>query len=204
MIRVRSATLDDLPALTGVLADAFSVKMHVLFGRDPARIRTILGAIYQGPLARGFDGIILAEREGQIVGVLVIEPMPWSGADVHRLNATIDTELSAWRRQWNRLGYTVFTHGPDDGDAYLSDVGVLPAARGQGVGKALVAEAEVWAIAHERRALTLWVASNNPVARHLYERAGMVAVIHEVNVLSGLLYGIPRWTYMRKDLPPCL
>jgi ribosomal protein S18 acetylase RimI-like enzyme len=203
MIRVRSATIADLPALTAVLSDAFNVKMNVLFGRQPDRVRTILSAIYRGPLLRGFDGILVAERESRVVGALVIEPMPWSSEDVHRLNAMIDGELNAWRRAWNRLGYTVFTHGPDEGDAYLSDVGVLRSARGEGVGKALVAEAERWAIARNRRAMTLWVASNNAVARRLYERAGMVAARHEINLLSGILYGIPRWTYMRKELPPC-
>lgn len=200
MIRVRPASPDDLPALTRVLMDAFSVKMGVLFGRNRERTGRILSAIYSGPLARGYDGILVAELDRQIVGGLVIEPMPWGYDDVNRLEVAIRTELGTWRRWWNRIGFSIFNHGPEEGDAYLSDVGVLTSARGRGVGRALVRDAEKWAIHHERQAMTLWVASNNPVARHIYERAGMVTVRSEFNLLSGLLYGIPRWTYMRKQL----
>ncbi len=200
MIRVRPAHPDDLPGLTRVLVDAFSVKMRLLFGRDPARTQRLLTSIYSGPLARGYDGILVAELDQQIVGGLVIEPMPWGYEDVNRLEVAIRTELGTWRRWWNGIGFSIFTHGPEEGDAYLSDVGVLHSVRGQGIGKALVRNAEAWAIFHERQAMTLWVASNNPVARHIYERAGMAVVRHEFNLLSGLLYGIPRWTYMRKPL----
>ena len=51
-----------------------------------------------------------------------------------------------------------------------------------------------------RERLSLWVASNNHIARHVYEKAGMVVVREEVSWLSGLLYGVPRWAYMRKAL----
>lgn len=197
---MRPAALEDLPAMTCVLSDAFNVKMRVLFGRNVQQAQRVWGSIYSGPLARGYDGILIAELDRQPVGVLVIEPMPWSYEDVERLDLAIKTELGRWRRFWNQIGFSVFSHGPEDGDAYLSDVGVLSSARGKGVGKALVRQAEGWAVVHQRRALTLWVASNNAVARHVYERAGMVAQRHEFNLLSGLLYGIPRWTYMRKKL----
>lgn len=200
MIRVRPAALEDLPAMTHVLADAFGVKMRVLYGRDPERIRRILTTMYRGPLSREYDGLLIAELDRQVVGVLVIEPMPWDGSDADRLVRVLATELSAWRQMFTRIGFSVFSHGPNVGDAYLSDVGVLSSARGKGVGKALVQHAEGWAIAHQRTALALWVASNNPVARRLYERAGMVALHHEINLLSGVLYGVPRWTYMRKVL----
>jgi len=200
MIRVRPACSDDLPALVHIVAEAFNVKMHVLFGRDPVRVRRMLSGIYSGPLSYGYDGLLLAELDRTPVGVLVIEPMPWGSEDATRLELLVRTELSAWRRWWNRIGFSVFSHGPEEGDAYLSDVSVLKRARGRGVGTALVRNAEAWAGAHQRRALTLWVASNNRTARHLYERAGLVATKHEFNWLSGALFGIPRWTYMCKQL----
>ncbi len=199
---MRPAVLDDLPAATRVLNEAFNVKMRVLFGRDPKRVERLLTSIYSGPLASGYDGILIAELDRQPVGVLVIEPMPWGYADVQRLQLAVQTELGGWRRWWNEVGFSVFSHGPEAGDAYLSDVGVLRSARGQGIGKALVRQAENWAIAHEREALALWVASNNAPALHIYQRAGMLPVRHEFNLLSGLMYGIPRWTYMRKALSP--
>ena len=200
MIRVRPAGPDDLSVLTQIIADVFSVKMHVLFGRDRTRILAMLARMYRGPLARGYDGLLLAELDRQPVGALAIEPMPWYGEDIAEIDLAMRTELSGWRRWWNHLGFGVFSHGPEDGDAYLTDVSVIKSARRRGVATALVQQAEVWAVAHHRRALSLWVASNNPTARHVYERIGMVAVLREFNVISGLLYGIPSWTYMRKSL----
>ncbi|MHB8629012.1 MAG: GNAT family N-acetyltransferase [Aggregatilineales bacterium] len=200
MIRVRPACMDDLPALTHIVAEAFNVKMYVLFGREPARIRQMLAGIYSGPLSHGYDGLLLAELDRKPVGALAIEPMPWNSQDATRLELMVRTELSTWRQWWNRVGFSVFSHGPEDGDAYLSDVGVLKTARGRGVGMALIRHAEAWAIAHRRQALTLWVASNNRVARRLYERAGLVATKHEFNWLSGVLFRVPRWTYMCKQL----
>lgn len=200
MIRVRPACPDDLPALTHIVAEAFNTKMHVLFGREPARICRMLSSIYSGPLSYGYDGLLLAELDRKPVGALAIEPMPWNSQDASRLDLMVRTELSTWRQWWNRVGFSVFSHGPEDGDAYVSDVGVLRQARGRGVGTALIRQAEAWAIAHRRQALTLWVASNNRTARHLYERAGLVATKHEFNWVSAVIFGVPRWTYMCKPL----
>ena len=94
----------------------------------------------------------------------------------------------------------VFSHGAGFGDAYLTDIGVLKGARGQGVGKALLQYAESWAIVHDRQALTLWVAANNRIARRLYEHAGLNVVRSEFNAPSGLLFGVWRWLFMRKEL----
>src|SRR5579859_5264510 len=200
VIRVRPAGPGDLNVLTQIVAEAFNVKMRVLFGRNRERTLSMLARMYRGPLTRGYDGLLLAEIDRQPVGALAIEPMPWQSEDISALDVAIRTELSGWRQWWNRKGFSVFSHGPEDGDAYLTDVGVLKKARGCGVGTALVRQAEAWAIAHKRRALSLWVASNNRTARRLYEKVGMVAVRHEVSLTSGLLYGIFSWTYMRKSL----
>jgi len=200
MINVRAATPDDLNALTGIIAEAFSGKMHVLFGRDSAHIAQMLRGMYIGPLSRNYDGLLIAEQDGDPIGALAIEPMPWRPEDVERLDQLTHTLLSPWRQWWNRLGFTVFSHGPMPGDAYITDLGVLRRARGRGAGRALMLHAEQWAIRNRRHALSLWVASNNHVARHLYEQIGLRVVRSATNWLSGVLYGLPRWTYMVKLL----
>jgi ribosomal protein S18 acetylase RimI-like enzyme len=200
MIIVRAARPEDLPGLTKVMAEAFNVKMRVLFGRDPARIQRMLTRIYAGPLARGYDGIVVAELEGRIVGGLVIEPMPWLDSDAHGLDTLIAAELGGWRRFWNHVGFSVFTHGPDAGDAYLSDVCVAADMRGRGIAQKMMIFAEEWARSHHRVALTLWVAAGNRPARRVYAKAGMKVVASEINLLSGFLYGIFRWVGMKKML----
>lgn len=58
------------------------------------------------------------------------------------------------------------------GDADLVSMWVRPAARGQGVGEALVAAAAGWAKARDHDSLYLWVTATNAPARRLYERCG--------------------------------
>jgi ribosomal protein S18 acetylase RimI-like enzyme len=200
MTVIRPAVLADLPGLSAVLAEAFSVKMHVLFGRDPVRTSRLLQTIYRGPVSRGYDGVIVAEQDGAIVGGLVIEPMPWLRDDVNRLDTAIATELSPWRQLWNRIGFAVFQHGPEPGDAYITDVCVRKDQRGRGIAQKLMAYAEEWARQNGRFNLTLWVAAGNTSARHVYEKLGMVKVGQEIGLISGLLFGVPRWVKMSKRL----
>lgn len=201
-IRVRPACPDDLPDFTRIVAEAFSTKMVVLFGRNPARIQKIQSAMYRGPLEHGYDGLLVAEIERQIVGTVAIEPMPWFAEDAHFVQYLTKTELSLWRQWWNRTGFAVFAHGPGFGDAYLTDIAVLKTARGKGVGTALFQAAEQWAVVHRRQALTLWVAANNHVARRLYTTAGLTVTRSEFSAPSGILFGVWRWLHMMKLLPP--
>jgi len=62
-----------------------------------------------------------------------------------------------------------------DGAADLVSMWVRPAARGLGVGQALVGAAASWAKAREYDTLYLWVTETNTVARRLYERCGFTA-----------------------------
>lgn len=59
-----------------------------------------------------------------------------------------------------------------DGPAELVSMWVRPAARGRGVGEALIRAAADWARARDHAALYLWVAEINATARKLYERCG--------------------------------
>ncbi len=60
----------------------------------------------------------------------------------------------------------------EDGAADIVSMWVRPAARGYGVGQALVEAAADWAKARDHDALYLWVTETNAAARGLYERCG--------------------------------
>jgi ribosomal protein S18 acetylase RimI-like enzyme len=60
----------------------------------------------------------------------------------------------------------------EDGSANLVSMWVHPAARGLGVGKALVEAAAAWAKAHGFSTLFLWVTESNTSARRLYDGCG--------------------------------
>jgi GNAT superfamily N-acetyltransferase len=63
----------------------------------------------------------------------------------------------------------------DDGVADLVSMWVRPAARGRGVGGALVSATADWAKDRGHGALYLWVTEANAPARRLYERYGFTA-----------------------------
>jgi ribosomal protein S18 acetylase RimI-like enzyme len=60
----------------------------------------------------------------------------------------------------------------EDGVADIVSMWVRPAARGHGVGEALVMAAADWAKARDHETLYLWVTESNDAARKLYERCG--------------------------------
>ena len=75
-------------------------------------------------------------------------------------------------------GYGVVTWGYDleygGRDAFLTELYVVAARRGQGVGKAGLAAAEAYAKAGGAHALHLLVRHDNEEARRLYDRAGFM------------------------------
>jgi GNAT superfamily N-acetyltransferase len=65
---------------------------------------------------------------------------------------------------------------PDAG-AYIADTAVVPAARGTGVGAALVDAALAWAREREYRGVTLVYAAANPLSRSFWSALGFVPVL---------------------------
>ncbi len=115
-------------------------------------------------------------------------PPPWRSREVmdRAVTASIDgalthpepdqTVLVAETAALERMGF-VHLHAATDfhtGErhGHVSDVVVVAAAEGRGVGAALMAAAEDWARARGFRLLTLHVFGGNARARALYERLG--------------------------------
>ena len=76
------------------------------------------------------------------------------------------------------LGYFVVTWNYDlewaGRDAFLTELYVVPEARGRGLGRTVLRHAEAFAVAHGARALHLVVRPDNERAHDLYLRAGFV------------------------------
>ncbi len=203
---VRAARATDLPGIAAVLQDAFSDKMRVIFGHKPEDVSAALEALYQGPVMRGYDGILVAERAGRIVGTLLIEPMQYTEAEMAAFERFSVRELGLLRtlRASFMLWVIGLNHQPGDGEAYISDLGVAADCRGEGVGTLLMQSAEVWARRHQRDRLTLWTAESNGHARALYEKTGFTLARTRRSLLARLFFGIAQWHFMEKRLtePP--
>jgi ribosomal protein S18 acetylase RimI-like enzyme len=200
MIHIRSARVVDLPGVAVVLQEAFSDKMRVIFGNSPAKARALLEAVYTGPVQRGYDGVIVAEMDGRIVGTLVVEPIFHTQQENRLVENLAVRELGLPRALRAAFLLWLFSHEPEPGEAYISDVGVAPDCQGLGIGQGLMAYAEEWALEHERTRLSLWVAESNSMAIHVYEKAGYAIRRTRSSLLTRLAFGIRHWYFMERSL----
>lgn len=204
MIRIRPARVVDLPGVAAVLQDAFSDKMRVIFSPNAAKVRAVLEAAYTAPVARGFDGVLVAERDGRIVGTLLIEPMHYTAHETRAFENFAVRELGLPRMLRASFLLWLIGHRPAQGEAYISDVGVASDWQGQGIGTLLMQHAEAWASERGRARLTLWVAGTNAPAIRVYERAGFATARTRRSWLTRLFFGIRHWQFMEKPLVTAL
>jgi ribosomal protein S18 acetylase RimI-like enzyme len=183
-----------------VLLDAFSDKMRIIFGRQPQKIHTLLEAMYSGPVQRGYDGVIVAERDGRIIGTLIVQPAFYTAQESRMIENLTVRELGMPRALMSAFKLSLFSHTPATDEAYIGDVGVVADCRGEGIGQRLMAYAETWAREHHRSRMTLWVAATNPGAVHVYEKAGLTTIHTRSSLLLKLIFGIRHWYFMEKRL----
>jgi ribosomal protein S18 acetylase RimI-like enzyme len=200
MIHIRSARVVDLPGVAVVLQEAFSDKMRIIFGNSPEKTRVLLEAVYTGPVQRGYDGVIVAEQDGRIVGTLVVEPIFHTQQENRLVENLAVRELGLPRALRAAFLLWLFSHQPESGEAYISDVGVAPDCQGAGIGQWLMEYAEEWALDHNRTRLALWVAESNSRAVHVYEKAGYAITQTRSSLLTRLAFGIRYWYFMEKPL----
>jgi ribosomal protein S18 acetylase RimI-like enzyme len=202
IVTVRPARVVDLPGVAAVLQDAFSDKMRVIFGDRPAKVRTVLEAVYTGPVRRGYDGVLVAESDGRIVGTLLVEPMNYTSEESHVFENIAVREFGVPRMLIASFLLWLVGHRPASGEAYISDVAVAPDCQGEGVGQQLMNHAEQWARDHRRERLTLWVAATNAPAIHVYKKSGLSIAETRSSWLTRLTFGIQHWYFMEKSLKP--
>lgn len=200
MRQIRAARPVDLPGLANVLQDAFQDKLRLVLGRNHAHAQTLLEAIYAGPVRRGYDGLLVAEEDGRVVGVLVIEPIHYTEDEHRTLERRIFQELGAPRLLWAAFWLWKLNHTPATDEAHIGGLGVAADWRGLGIGAQLLAAAEAWARAHGRARLTLWVAANNAAALRLYEKAGFAVTRTRGSLLTRWALGVRHWHFMEKPL----
>lgn len=199
-IKVRSARVVDLPGVAAVLQDAFSDKMRVIFGDQPEKVRTLLESVYTGPVRRGYDGVLVAESDGRIIGTLLVEPMNYMPEESRVFENIAVREFGVPRMVIAAFLLWLIGHRPANGEAYISDVAVAPDCQGAGVGQQLMLHAEQWARNHHRKRMTLWVAASNAPALHVYEKSGLVIIRTRSSRLTRFAFGIQHWHFMEKSL----
>ena len=168
MIRVRSARAVDLPGVAAVLEDAFSDKLRVMVSPQPEKVRALIEMSYTGPVQRGYDGLLVAERDGRIVGTLLVGPMYYTPQENRAIEHYAVRALGMPRMLRAAFLLWLISHRAEPGEAHVTDVAVARDYQAQGIGQLLMEYAERWARSRPPR-LTLWVAGRQR-AIHVYSR----------------------------------
>lgn len=197
---VHQARTVDLPGVAAVLHEALHGPMRVLFGDQPEKVRTLIETAYTGPIVRGYDGVLVAERGGRIVGSVLIEPVHYTPYESHHFEHVAVREFGMPRMLWGALLLWMMGHYPAPDEAYIRELAVASDCQGEGIGSMLLEQAEVWAWEHGRQRVTLWVAADNTRAFQLYEYYGYTVRKTKSNLLVRAALGFSRWYHMEKYL----
>ena len=108
--------------------------------------------------------------DGRCLGLLTFAV---TGREFYRLRAAaLFSRFSPWRALRMLFNGLLLIHTPAPDEYYVESISVAPAARGSGLGAALMRRAEEQAVAMGKRRMSLNVIGENEGAIRLYERLG--------------------------------
>jgi ribosomal protein S18 acetylase RimI-like enzyme len=184
-IRIRPARPDDAPLAAAVFRLSLDHLADYLFGADGRATEVALTRLFSLNAGRfGYGSAFVAERNRQPLGMLVAFP----GADLNRLSLSVVKYLPR-ALGWNLFGFVARSLSlasvkeSEADEYYVSNLAILPAAQGQGLGKHLLIHADERARALGLAKCSLTVAIENRAALRLYKRQGydIVATNHDKN-----------------------
>jgi len=144
-LRIRAAIEADVPALGRLGASL--LRLHYSFDQERFiaprdNVEEGYGWFLGGQLRDDEAVVLVADRAGSVVGYVYAGLEPQS---------------------WKELR---------DAAGFIHDIVVDDAARGAGVGRALIEAASAWLKAHGAPRVILWTAERNHAAQRLFEKAG--------------------------------
>lgn len=187
-IAVRPARPDDAPLAAAVFRLSLGEFGEHLFGHDARLTEIALMRLFSADAGRfGYKLSWVAELNRHPLGLMTAFP----GAHVNRLSLAVAPHLPR-ALGWNVFGFVrralAFVQGieAESDEFYISQLGVLPAAQGQGLGKRLLLHADEQARALGLSKVALIVSIENHDAQRLYKRNGFetVSTWHDKNPLA--------------------
>ena len=182
---------DDDPAAVVPLLYASSGGMYDRFaGNRCLAERTIRRALATPGTTASADVVTVAELDGQVVGAMAAMPYREWTARAHRFLRTTLRSIPPWR--WPSALWLYRSSGrmapePPPSSLYVDSLATAPGMRRQGVGRALLDEAERAAREAGLGTLALDTWQGNHAARSLYLEAGFeeVAFTPPAGVMPG-------------------
>jgi ribosomal protein S18 acetylase RimI-like enzyme len=184
-IAIRPARPDDAPLAAAVFRLSLDHVADYLFGPDGRATEVALMRLFSLNAGRfGFERAFVAELNHHPLGMLVAFP----GSEMNRLNLSVTRYLPralGWRI-FGFLARSLTLAGSKEAEAdeyFISNLAVLPAAQGHGLGKRLLLHADEQGRALGLKKTSLLVAVDNRSAQRLYKRNGFHIVFtqHDKN-----------------------
>jgi ribosomal protein S18 acetylase RimI-like enzyme len=173
-IEIRPARPDDAPLAAAVFRLSLGALGEFLMGRDSRAAEIAYMRLFSSDAGRfGYSHAHVAELNRRPLGMLQAFP----AADMTRLNLSVVKYLPR-AFGWNVFGFIARSLAyanikeAEADEYYISNIGVLPAAQGQGLGKRLLLHADELARKQKLKKVSLMVALDNQVAQRLYKRNG--------------------------------
>lgn len=177
-IAVRPARPDDAPLAAAVIHLAMGAFGDYLFGPNARQAEIALMRLFSADAGRfGYSRASVVEKNRQALGLMLAFP----GAEMESLTWPLVRSLPR-AFGWSVFGFVsralAFIHAreAEADEFYVSVIGVLPAAQGQGLGKRLLLHADAQARALGLSKVSLIVSPENHAAQRLYARNGFKIV----------------------------
>jgi ribosomal protein S18 acetylase RimI-like enzyme len=200
-IEIRPFDKDDIQCVAEILLHSFKDKFHLL-KRLPEnkQIQFLIdsGFVDGSP----FDGYIVAEKNGKIVGVMLLK---WKGQK--RIKSAYKVPFSRLVQNYGfvntiriLIGFSILEESTTKEECYIEHIAVAPEARGLGIGTKLLDHALRYTGKTPGLSTTsLYVAASNVSAQRLYERMGFIVRRNRKSWLTKVVFHEYSWLYMIKN-----
>jgi ribosomal protein S18 acetylase RimI-like enzyme len=184
-ISIRPARPDDAPLAAAILRLSLGAFGVYLFGGDARAAELALMRLFAFNAGRfGYRLATIAELNHHPLGLLIAFP----SAMITRLDLSVVPHLPR-ALGWGMFGFVARflalanIREAEADEYYIGNIGVLPAAQGQGLGKRLLLHADELARQHQLKKVSLMVPLENHTAQRLYKRNGYKIVFtkHDKN-----------------------
>jgi ribosomal protein S18 acetylase RimI-like enzyme len=197
-VEIRDFKEEDLPAVAGLVSAAFRKDWNRVVRLPDDEMASFL--IDAGQVASSaFEGYIVAESEGEIVGVMSLRwAQQATPEDNFRLSNITPFGLRAVFKVL-AMRYA-FSEKPKAGVCHISELAVVSRAQRKGVGTALVKYGRELARKKGLSTYTLHVDWDNEAAQMLYHKMGFKIAEKKRSIMARWLFGTKEWFSMVQDI----
>jgi len=191
---LRSATDSDARDVAFILVEAFADKFQIIFGSHLEEGRKAMAAELH-LRARGgcLEGAFVVLEQKQVVGVVACRTAETRRAPLLTLLRAFWREIGPWGMVRALVGLALLSGKLAPDECSIDYLAVRSEWRRQGIGTALLRQAQGYARSQGKRRVTLEVSLRNDGALRIYQRLGFSPARRRRSHITGRFFDIPLW-----------